>query len=301
MESPGSNYSVPQIHQVVEAFWEESEAQAGAVVVVDVATGQVLAEWPLPKEGEKKMHAPGAAFLPIMAVAALRAGVITPELELESPAEMLIDGHPMKGWNPEGWGKISLHQALVESANTYFYQLGMMTPPEEVAWTAKDLGITPPIPTPSWLKQEYPEETWSQISAANLAIGQGYVRLTPRDLATAMATIARREEGILSEKNWAALHAALQEKVARRGKQKPGAELAGFTGAVTTLGFERGKMQREMVNWFSGYLPVDQPRYALCLMIEQAKPPTNQALRMAQQLAERLAALPPAELNQPRK
>lgn len=289
-EAPSQWPSKQKIQKTVETFWRQSGHPVIDLVIVDVVSGEVVGEWPWPAVAKRKAGAPGAAFLPVMAVAALRAGAITPEQLLPSPGEMLIEGHVMNSWKREGWGKLNLHEALVESANSYFYQLGIMTPPEDLARTARDLGVTSLIPTPEWLKKEHPKETWTKLASANLAIGQGHIRLTPLDLAQVMATIARREPSILSPENWQVIHTALRDRMRKRLPKDFSVEFAGFTGTAVEWMIRKGEQRKEMLSWFAGFFPTDQPRYALCLLVINADR-SNEAFLQAQALVKHLAEI----------
>ena len=118
-------------------------------------------------------------------------------------------------WNPNGHGVIDLSQALVQSADTYFYQVGYdfyLRKGTELEDWAKHLGyghatgIDIPgesagvVPTPSWLRATYTKKTdptnwridslWKPGNSINLAIGQGDLLATPLQVAVNYAAIA---------------------------------------------------------------------------------------------------------------
>ena len=101
-------------------------------------------------------------------------------------------------------GPLSLHQGLVNSCNTIFYQLGRDLDQHDDALLpamARAFGLGAPtdipylpeisgtLPSPEW-KLETFGDYWATGDAVNLAIGQGFLEATPLQMATAYAAIA---------------------------------------------------------------------------------------------------------------
>lgn len=201
----------------------------GAIVVLDVRTGEVLAmvsrpgfdpnlfargikpdEWrslvqdplrPMNNRAVQGQYPPGSIFKVMMAAAALEKGVVTPATRFFCSGGLPFGGHVFHCWKKGGHGSVDLQQAISQSCDVYFYQVGQRLGIQAIADYARRFGLGAPlgipldyeaagvIPDPAWKKQLlgapwYAGETWS------VAIGQGYVTATPLQMAVATATVA---------------------------------------------------------------------------------------------------------------
>ena len=207
--------------------------ETGAAVAIDVRTGEVLAMASRPSYDlnvfspkltvaaaadieERKawtdsalngVYPPGSTFKIVVATAALLSGTITPE---DTPAD--CEGYMMVGNRRFGCdnglmshGRLTLHDAITESCDIYFYTVGLRTTAEVIALQAKRFRLDRPtgielpgethrmlIPDPIWKTQKR-HESWSPGDTANMAIGQGDVQVTPLVMACFAASIARGE------------------------------------------------------------------------------------------------------------
>ena len=221
----------------------ELRADGGAAVVLDVHTGAVIAmaseptfdpawfvgglsakHWkklnvattPLLDRTIQGQYPLGSTFKVVDAVAALENGVISPSTTLEAGPTYTNHGLLWHDWNPNGHGAIDLTQAIVQSADTYFYQIGYdfyaQKGKEGLQDWAKSLGLGHPtgidlpgevaglVPTWEWKKATYTKKTdpkgwrvdsiWKPGDSINLAIGQGNLEATPLQAAVAYAAIA---------------------------------------------------------------------------------------------------------------
>ena len=156
------------------------------------------------------LYPTGSAFKPITFAAAMEGLGYTPETVLDCPSTFQLEG-ASQVW--EDWtvaygvgaqGPLTLHQALVNSCNTIFYAIGReldAMDPEYLPRMAKAFGLGAPtgipylpeaagaVPDPAW-KLETFGDYWATGDAVNLAIGQGFLQVTPLQLATAYAAIA---------------------------------------------------------------------------------------------------------------
>ncbi len=155
----------------------KGDADAGAVVMLDVRTGAVLAmaSYPgydpndfiyqsvddaakarvkayLTDNSQKAMwnrtmmeiYAPGSTFKPATSVAALETGAITPSSNtINDPGRITIDGWPFHclEYPSYGHGNLTLTRALATSCNVYFYQLGVRTGIDAIDKYGKLLGL----------------------------------------------------------------------------------------------------------------------------------------------------------------
>jgi penicillin-binding protein 2 len=213
-----------QLQQTAEAALG---GRRGAVVVLDVNTGAVLAlasaptfdpsiftrrvtetEWQQLQEGEQpflnralQTYPPGSTFKIVTAAAGMGSGQFAPYGRLGTSAFISLGGIQFWESSRRGFGVIGFREALAYSSNTFFYRLGMMVGAEEIArWGAAlgigtsgylglDGGTSGMIPTPEE-KEELYGEPWYAGDTVSTSIGQGLVQVTPLELAVMVASIA---------------------------------------------------------------------------------------------------------------
>ena len=212
--------------RVLERLRQE---RRGAVVAIDVATGEVAAlasvpefdpaemagglsnqSWrrllssstrPMLNRATGGLYPPGSTFKIVTALAALQAGLVSPGERIECNGSFKLGGQTFRCWNREGHGRNNMHRALAESCDTYFYELARRTGIEAIAATARRLGLgqTLPIeianqkpgliPTPDWKRGQF-GTPWLAGETILAGIGQGYVLATPLQLAVMTARVA---------------------------------------------------------------------------------------------------------------
>jgi penicillin-binding protein 2 len=215
-------------------------ADGGAAVVLDVKTGAIIAaasnptydptiyqsgtakQWkkvendaahPLLNRVDQGTYATGSTFKPITAVAALESGVVTKYSTFFCNGAFKKDKQTFLCWSsPVGHGNVNMEQAIMESCDVYFYNLGFIfngrkgTELEDWATRlgfGKTTGVDIPfeyqglVPTPTWKRAHYAGPQWHEVDriwnpgdSIQLAIGQGYFLATPLQLASAYAAIA---------------------------------------------------------------------------------------------------------------
>jgi penicillin-binding protein 2 len=202
------------------------DANAGAVVAMDVKTGEILAMVSYPTfdpsvflEGDYEQisyllnnpdnitlnracngaYAPGSTYKPLVAIAALESGVIEPETVIYCPYKKEIGG--LIWTNPEGDQKwINLEKALATSSNMFFFQIGFETGIDNIVKWAKNFGfgsktgieISEDIGSlaSKEYKKKYLNEGWVPADTCNASIGQLYNAFTPIQLVNYVASIA---------------------------------------------------------------------------------------------------------------
>jgi len=249
-------------------------------------------------------YTPGSVFKIVTAAAALEKG-ISPETTFDCPGYVRIGDLVMKCWNYDegGHGTLDMGQAFAQSCNSYFIQLGQMIGKNEIIAMAEKLGFgkktglylqgldEPYGLLPNTMGYSSPAEV------ANLSIGQGELLISPLQAARTVSAIANggilnrisiidcivndRGERIRNIKSQAwervlkkdtaeTLHRMMMMTV-RDGTGKL-ADIRGFGGSAGKTGSaETGWVQddRDILHaWFVGYFPVNNPRYAMCVFIE---------------------------------
>jgi penicillin-binding protein 2 len=127
--------------------------------------------------------------------------VITPFDRLSCPEEWTFGGRPYHNWEDRDRGRLTLHEALQFSCNTFFYQLGLKVGPERLMRMAAEFGfgrVTDSgligerpglVPSPAWKRQTL-KDRWRPGDTVSLSIGQGLITVTPIQVARFMAAVA---------------------------------------------------------------------------------------------------------------
>jgi penicillin-binding protein 2 len=234
---PGDNLQL-SIDSGVQAAGEAGLAARGlpgAFVAMDIRNGQVLGlgsyptfdpsvftkpltqsqysaltsdttEAPLTDRAIRGLYPTGSTFKLITAMAALNAGVITPDTPITDGGSLTVGGITFHNAGGGAYGTLSLPSALQVSSDVFFYTLGlrMNLTLQLQKWAhrlglGQQTGIDLPgesaglIPSPAWRNRLYrkglTDRPWSAGDNINLAVGQGDVQVDPLQLATAYATV----------------------------------------------------------------------------------------------------------------
>ncbi len=214
------------LQQVVEEALGE---KSGAIAVIDPSTGDILAaasspavdpnrfikglsseEWkameqdrrhPLQNRIFQAQYPPGSVFKIVTAIAALEKGIIDEGTTFTCRGAMTFGNRQYRCWKRGGHGEVSLHRALVESCDVYFYQVGIRTGIDHIAEYARELGLGKTtglglggevaglVPSQEW-KKKARGEPWYPGETLSVAIGQGYNLVTPLQMASLAALLA---------------------------------------------------------------------------------------------------------------
>jgi penicillin-binding protein 2 len=200
--------------------------RSGAVVALDPRTGEVLAmvskpaydpnlfatrissaDWnnllndprrPLQNRAIQSRFSPGSVFKVFMAAAGLESGTLNPLRTVYCPGYATFYGHSFACDKHEGHGTLNLHNAIVSSCNVFFYNVGNELGISRIHQYAtmmglgRKTGVDLPnedaglIPSEAWKQRVY-KARWYAGETISVAIGQGYVSITPIQAAWAMA------------------------------------------------------------------------------------------------------------------
>ena len=167
---------------------------------------------PLLDRATQGLYPTGSTFKPIAAEAALSDGLITPSSVIPCTGSLTVGNVVFHNVEAGINADLNLDQALSISCDTWFYRLGTMFYRRQVATGALDmqgwaqrLGLGHPtgldlsgesagvVPTPAWLRRTFAapwQRIWYEGYSVNLAIGQGYLAVTPLQLAVAYSALA---------------------------------------------------------------------------------------------------------------
>jgi len=224
----GNNLSL-SIDIDLQAFaTKQLEGQAGSIVVLDPTTGKVLAlvsqptydnnlfvlgippkKWkdlrddpmhPIQNRVSQSVYPPGSTFKLLMAACALSEGIVKTTDTVVCTGSYRVGDHDFHCWKKGGHGSVDMRSALVHSCDVYFYQLGEKLGIDRINRFALQAGFGTPtgidlphersglIPSTAWKKRRY-GENWTRGETLNCSIGQGYVQVSPLQLAKFYASL----------------------------------------------------------------------------------------------------------------
>ena len=254
-------------------------------------------------------YAPGSTFKILVSIAGLRSGRLNPDqLGADCQGSFRVGNKMFLCDNGLGHhGPLALAEAIAHSCDTYFWQAGLAITPDVIAAEARRFhldqttGIELPnetsritIPSPEW-KQRTQNERWFPGDTANMSIGQGFVLVTPLEMACFAASIARDEvytkptllhdahapiqhtEPIgLTPAQRAILLAGMEgcttygtaDILTKPFMKIPGVRIAGKTGTAQKKVTKDGKVGNINFAWFICFAPLENPEIAVAVMLE---------------------------------
>jgi penicillin-binding protein 2 len=353
-EGQPGNELVLTLDLKLQAFAAErlAKEESAAAVMLDVHSGEVLVlassptfdpnefnkgisgpMWrdlignpksPLTDKAVAGQYAPGSTFKPMVAMAALESGMITPEFRVNCPGHMDLGNAKFHCWKKGGHGPMDMVDAIKNSCDVYFYEVARRIGIDRIAEMAKRFGLghTCGIDLPGERAGLIPTRAWKMATLGvpwqtgeNLVagIGQGYVLATPLQLAVMAARIANGGYAVAPRLTRDALDgnrmvvrtaatfapvgvSAANLAVVIRGMRgvvndprgtafrarimDPAMAMAGKSGTsqvrrITEEERRVGLRKPEQVPWkerdnalFIAFAPVDNPRYAIAVIVE---------------------------------
>lgn len=226
---PGNNLFLTIDLDLQKTAEEAYQDKNGALVAMDPKTGRILAmvskpsfepdifarnilpeEWkslvenphhPLQNKGIQGQYPAGSTFKIVTAIAGLESGSITPTTQFFCKGTFFYGNRDFRCWKEGGHGAISLHRAIVESCDIYFYQVGLKVGVDLIAHYANEFnlgrvtGISLPhekpgtVPSSSWKKKRF-GVPWYSGETLSFSVGQGYLNATPLQLLMLIAGVA---------------------------------------------------------------------------------------------------------------
>jgi penicillin-binding protein 2 len=314
----------------------EAKAKRGAIVIMDPNNADVLAlaSWPdynpnvfvpsisaenfkalqddpgiplLPR-AFRSSYPPGSTFKIAVGIAALESGSVTPSEQYQCVPAIQIGNVTFHNWKKSDRGFLNFVQALTESCDTWFYQVGIKTGADPIIDWAQKLGFGAKtgIPIRGEVEGRVPNDSYMKAThgrkllngdIANLSIGQGDTQVTPLQMAQAMSIVANggtayqtrlvqqvqsidggivtaynvREKRTLnfSSETLAQLREGMINAVNGPSGTAHAASLDTATVAGKTGTAQWGPKNKERTAaWFAGYLPAQKPQYAFAALYE---------------------------------
>jgi len=326
---------------------KELEGKSGSIVLMDPNNGEVLAlanspgfdpnnfsigisskNWnhliknpkkPLQNRAIQSQYASGSIFKIVTASAALSSGVLTPDVTLFCGGQFRLGKWKYDCWKAAGHGLVNMHESIVHSCNVFFYQAGLKAGIEflDKFGFGYGLGMLTGIdlpsekkglmPTQKW-KKKLTGEPWYRGDTVSLSIGQGYLNVTPLQLAVLISAVAndgKRYKPLIVKKiesqsgyvvkrflpklvgrvpiskdDLEVIKDGLRGVVNERGTgtkaRIPGIIVAGKTGTAQVI-VKREFHDEDQSNvpksvrdnaWFVAFAPYEKPRIAAAILVE---------------------------------
>ena len=223
----GANITLTINSELQKYSQERLNSNIGAAIIMDADNGDILSAvsspsydpniftkplnkdlWnkiskqkdsPLINRAFSGLYPPGSTFKPVIALAALRYNLISPNDKVFCNGVFILGNRNFHCWKKGGHGTLNLESAISESCDIYFYELALKLGIKRISETAKDLGFgsyynnffgkpKTIIPNKKWKKKTY-NESWQKGETLNVGIGQGFLLVTPLELAVMTANI----------------------------------------------------------------------------------------------------------------
>ncbi len=265
---------------------------------------------------------PGSTWKPFMALIGLQEGVVTPSTVYRCRGGYRLGRRTFRDHAGHVHGPIRVEEAIEQSCNSYFFNLMMQLDVNTLARWARvfgfgertDLDIAEQnpglIPDSAYYDRTYPEG-WTAGFTINLGIGQGDMLVTPMQLARYAAAVANRGSMVpphfvrmirhsetgevhrpslpdarsipIADEHFETVRNGMQRVMLNgtgRWFQVPGIPSAGKTGTAQAPG------DREDHSLFVMFAPLDEPKIALAVLVENGGFGATQAGPIASLLAE---------------
>ena len=347
---------------------------SASVVVMDVRSGDVLAmvskptfdpnsfnrgltteEWkslienpraPLINKAIAGGYAPGSTFKMCVLLAALDKGIISPSSQVFCSGFAELGNARFHCWKKHGHGLVNAEKAMTQSCDVYFYEIARRTGIERIAAMAKRFGLGEKleidlpgersglIPTPKW-KLGRKSVSWQKGETLIAGIGQGYILVTPLQLAVMTARLVNGGFAVLPRITRSVMRDGIKSGQAapqfktlnlprhhlnlilsamnnvvndphgtayRARITEPGLEMAGKTGTVQVRRIskkerETGVKKNKDLPWeerdhalFVGCAPVDNPNYAISVVVEHGGGGSSKAAPIARDILKETQA-----------
>ncbi|MGB0908800.1 MAG: penicillin-binding protein 2 [Nitrospirales bacterium] len=335
--------------------------EAGAIVALDPRNGAVLilasrptfdptalssglpmSEWqallhdvrhPLTNRTIQGQYPPGSTFKIVMAAAVLGSQTAQGSDHFFCPGGFKFGRRTYRDWKRGGHGSVELIDALAQSCDVYFYKVGNRMGIETIASYSKQFGLGEKtgidlpsersglVPSSEW-KRRVKGEPWYPGETISVSIGQGFMTVTPIQMAQVVAATAmngrvvkpqlvrairKRGTGIMEEvtpspskqiaippEAFAQIRSGLEAVVIKgtaRRSQSSLVAIAGKTGTAQVVALRSGPQKdipKEFRDhaWFVAYAPAENPTIAIVVLAEHMGHGGSAAAPLAKQLIE---------------
>ena len=313
----------------------------GAVVVMNVHNGEILSmvsspsydpsmfvkgvesgDWkklisdnnyPLMNRVTRGLYPPGSVYKIVTAAAALEEKAIDTNTRFHCPGHYRLGKKIFRCWKSSGHGWVNIHKAIVESCDVFFYEVSQKIGIEKLYKYSKLMGYGAATgidiaekygisPNKSWKKKRL-NKPWYKGDTVNVAIGQGYLSVTPLQVAVMTSSIAnggykvkphfvkevisskgqqlykykdnkkRIEVGneYISVISGAMAGVVNQQNGTAKRARLENIEVAGKTGTAQVVALDSIKIKNKKYEhhaWFTSFAPANSPEIAVTVLVE---------------------------------
>ena len=277
---------------------------------------------PLFNRALRGLYAPGSTIKPEVAIAGLDSGVISASTRVFDPGYFQLPNveHKYRNWNHSGDGWVDLNAAIMRSNDTYFYDLASKLGIDRMHDYLSMFGVGQKVsldmfeessglmPSREW-KRSTRRQAWFPGETVILGIGQGYMQVTPLQLAQATALIANKgvwnrphlartidgappvDEHPMANivlhdpKEWEQVNHAMQlvmhdaRGIARASATGAQYRIAGKSGTAQVVAINQGERYNRLKTaernrdnaLFVGFAPAEDPQIVISVMIENGE------------------------------
>ncbi|HSG32429.1 MAG TPA: penicillin-binding protein 2 [Thermodesulfobacteriota bacterium] len=313
----------------------------GAAVVMNVENGEILAmassptfdpsifvkgvdrkDWkeltsdasyPLLNRVTRGLYPPGSVYKIVTAAAALEENAIDVDTRFYCPGHYTLGTKTFRCWKSSGHGWVDIHKALVESCDVFFYEVSQKIGIDKIdkysrqmsygTFTGIDIDEKSGIsPSKTW-KKERLKAPWYKGDTVNVSIGQGFLSVTPLQVAVMTSSIANGgykvkphfikevvsntgeqlysykdeiEQISVADNNISIISDAMagvvnQQNGTARYARLPHIRVAGKTGTAQVVALDSAKLKNKKYDhhaWFTAFAPADNPEIAVTVLVE---------------------------------
>ncbi len=261
---------------------------------------------PLLNRAIQAQLAPGSTFKPIMAIAGLESEVMDPDTTFHCAGGAMFYGHPFACHLKGGHGTISLHRAIAQSCDVYFYNVGNRLGIDRIAHYAELAGVghrtgidlpnetQGTMPSTKW-KMRLARQKWYAGETISVAIGQGAVTVSPLQIASALGglgaggiwykprLVSTNPPEVLRRGNFntehledviSGMYGVVNEGGTGRAAQLQNVKICGKTGTAQLAATEKVKLlskgNKYLGNnaWFVAFGPMEKPEIVVAALYE---------------------------------
>lgn len=238
----------------------------GAVVMLSVSSGKLLAHWDL-EVAAQRLAAPGSAVKPFVLAELLRTGQLRPQQRLVCRRPLYIAGRRMECSHSLAIIDLDAADAIAYSCNSFVSSIATRFGPRELADLYRRIGFTS---LTRLVPREVPGHIWTAPDTGRLqlqALGDWGIEITPLELLQAYRNLAlqklRNQTGS-SAPVFQGLEGSVRYGMARDA-QPIGITVAGKTGTAASAGVAQTHA------FFVGYAPGDKPEVVLIVYLENGR------------------------------
>jgi len=283
----------------------DNKARGGSVVVLDPATGEVLALANYPSYSPNKrqnlsgeqlrnraltdVFEPGSTMKPFTVGLALENGVVTPQTQIQTaPGYVVVGG--MKISDSHAHGLLTVQEVIQKSSNIGTLKIALQMQPRQMweLFTQVGFGQKPQITFPGAVTGRLrPHKTWKPVEQATMSYGYGMsaslfqmarsYTVWAHDGQIIPATLLKSPEPavgvqVFSMNTVTEIRKMLQ-MAAGPGGTGPKAQTVGYSvGGKSGTAYKqvgRGYATNKYRSWFVGIAPIDKPRVIVAVMVDE--------------------------------